>query len=377
MKRYRAAVVGGGFIGKVHVETLRRLPNVDVVALCDAQGGKAIAETLGLNAGYDDALEMLERERPDVLHICTPNHTHYPLTKLALERGIHVLCEKPFCTELTQAEELIALARDKGLGNAVNLHNRFYPMARQMRAMVAEEEIGRIFTVHGGYIQDWLLYDTDYSWRLLRSQVGPTRAVGDIGSHWLDLVEYVTGLRVTAVNAQFQTVHPTRQKPLSRTETFRAAQGETQRVAIDTEDAAALLLRFENGAIGSAVISQVFAGKKNELTLSVSGSKKSLQWNSETALNDLWIGCRDTANGLLTKDPGLLASSASVLSSYPGGHGEGFADAFKQGFIRFYAGLDTPDAAPDYATFQDGLRTMKLCQAVWESARSGAWIDIP
>lgn len=376
MKKFRTAVIGAGFIGAVHVETIRRLGNVEIVALCDAIGAEKKAEALGIGQAYDDYRKMIDEVRPDAIHICTPNNTHYDIAKYAIEHGVHFICEKPFTTTVEQARELIALADEHHVQGAVNFHNRLYPIPNQMHQMIAKGELGEIFSVHGEYIQDWLLYETDYSWRLDRSQVGKTRAIADIGSHWMDLAEFVSCMKIKRVNAKFRTVYPVRKRPLGEVETFSHAENaQYQEIPIDTEDEAVVMFEFENGAIGSMLVSMVYAGRKNTTTLAVAGSKEALKWDSE-ALNDLWIGHRERPNEILTKDASLLDPRAARLGSYPSGHIEGFADAFKNVFRQFYGSLEQPDGDYEFARISDGLREMLLCDAVFESAQKGEWTQV-
>lgn len=377
MNTYRCGVIGVGFIGAAHIEALRRLGNVDVVALCDEFGAEHKAAQCHIGSFYTSYKEMIDEQQLDAVHICTPNNTHYEIAKYAMSAGVHVVVEKPFTVTADQARELVALAQEKNVKGAVNFHNRLYPMPNEMRQRVKAGEIGQVFTVHGSYIQDWLLYETDYSWRLGKEQAGATRAIGDIGSHLLDLMEFVTGLRVTEVMAQFTTVYPVRKKPVGNVETFSSASQNTvyEEIDIDTEDAATVLLKFDNGAIGTFIVSQVFAGKKNSSSLYVAGSKKSLVWDSED-LSELYIGHRDRPNEWLTKDAGLLHPAAAELVSYPGGHVEGFPDAFKQVFAQFYASL-AQDGDYSYATLQDGLRETLLCDTIYQSAVTGKWVVVP
>lgn len=375
MNKKKCAVIGAGFIGAAHVEALRRLGNVEVAALCDALGAEDKAARLGIDRWYSDYRAMMDELPLDVVHICTPNYTHYEIAKCAIEHGVHFVCEKPFTMTIEQARELTAMAEKKGIRGAVNFHSRMYPMVKELRDMICAGELGEIFTVHGEYIQDWLLYETDYSWRLEGAQVGKTRAIADIGSHWLDMAEFVTGLRIRRVMARFRTVYPVRKKPAAKVETFSTASvQEYSDIPINTEDAAVVLLEFSNGAIGSLVVSQVFAGRKNSCGIKVAGSRSAASWDSED-LNHLWIGNRDRANGVLAKDPALLHSGAAAAVSYPGGHIEGFPDAFKQNFKQFYASL-AEDGTYDYATIRDGLREMELCEAIFDSAQSGRWVTL-
>lgn len=375
MKKYKAAVIGAGFIGAVHVEMLRRLGNVEVAALCDAIDAEKKAADMHIERAYSDYKKMIDEVKPDAIHICTPNHTHYDIAKYAIERGVNFICEKPFTTTVEQAKELVSLAEEKKVVGAVNFHNRLYPIPNEMHQMIKAGEVGDLFSVHGEYIQDWLMKDTDYSWRLEKGQVGKTRAIADIGSHWMDLVEFVTGEKIKRVNADFRTVFPVRKKPKKKVETFQTlTDTEYEEIPIDTEDEAVIMFELEGGAVGTAIVSMVFAGKKNTTTLSIAGSKKSLYWTSEN-LNDLWIGHRDQPNELLTKDASLLHPEAAALSSYPSGHIEGFPDAFKNVFRQFYDSFDREEDY-DYAKLRDGLREMVLCECVFESACRKAWVEV-
>lgn len=377
--RLRAGVVGVGFIGAVHIEQLRRLGNVDVVALTDSVQAQQKADALFVPKGYEDFRQMIDRENLDCVHVCTPNSTHYEIARYALERGVHVVCEKPLVATAREAEELLALAREKKLVHAMNFNCRFYPMAFQMREMVQSGQLGDVFTIHGGYIQDWLLYDTDYNWRLEPALSGQSRAFADIGSHWIDLVEFITGFKVTEVLADFETFHKTRKKPLRPVETYSGMAlrpQDYQEMPVHTEDFASVLFHFEGGAHGCCNVSQVFAGRKNQMLLSIGGSRASLHWDSEDS-NEIWIGRRDRDNGQLVKDPSILARETAGVISYPGGHVEGFGDTFKQNFKQIYRAIETGDATGlRFATFADGAREMRLCEKVLESARERRWVSV-
>lgn len=377
MEKLRAAVIGVGFIGAVHIEQLRRLGNVEVVAITDFSGAEEKAKAHYVPKAYSDYKEMLDNEKLDCVHICTPNNTHYDIAMYAMERGVNVVCEKPMTCTAEEAAKLAAYAKEKGLINAMNFNCRFYPMAYQMRQMVRSGQVGDIYTIHGGYLQDWLFLDTDYSWRLEPKFTGASRAFADIGSHWIDTVEYITGQRVIEVMADFAIFHKTRRKPLKPIDTYSgmALQPEDyQEVPIITEDWATVLFGFENGARASCNISQVFAGRKNQMVVSMAGSKCAMHWDSENS-NALWIGRRDRDNGELVKDPSILDKGTGGVISYPGGHVEGFADTFKQNFKKIYAAIAgaTPE---DYATFEDGRREMLLCEKIVQSARERRWVSI-
>lgn len=379
MKKFRTCVVGVGFIGAAHIEALRRLGNVDVVAIADIPDGAAKAAAHNVPKGYDDYKVMLDTEKPDVVHICTPNVSHYEIAMYAMERGISVVCEKPLTTTLDQAREMSRYAKEHNLVCGVNFNCRWYPQLMQARSMVENGDVGSIYTIHGSYLQDWLYLDTDYSWRLEPEISGDSRAFGDIGSHWIDMVESVTGLRAVEVFADFGTFHKIRKKPLKPIATYSGMAlrpEDYQEVPIDTEDFCAVLFHFDNGAIGSCVINQVFAGRKNQIVLNVNGSKCTLRWDSEDS-NDLWVGRRETYNQVIAKDPSIMNPLAVAANSYPGGHVEGFPDTFKQNFKAIYAAIEKGDTSRGlFANFDDGLREMALCDAVVRSAREGRWVTI-
>jgi predicted dehydrogenase len=379
MKEFKAVIAGAGFVGAAHAEALRRLGNVHVAALCDTVDAHAKALQLNIASSYTDYKEMIDRERPDAVHICTPNNLHKDIALYAIKKGINVICEKPLTATLEDAAEMTAAAKETGLINAVNFHNRFNPMTHQLRQMVKKGELGKIISVHGGYLQDWLFYPTDFNWRILSSESGKTRAVADIGSHWIDTAQYVTGLKVTEVMADFSTVYPVRKKTREPQRTFTKADENTQftDVAVDTEDFAAALLRFENGAKGAAMISQVFAGKKNKISLFVGGTEQSAEWDMENAINEIKLGRRGGFNQIVQKDPGQLDPTTRSFTSYPGGHVEGFPDTFKQCFRQVYGCIEDKNYPHrDFAVFEDGYRQMLIAESLFESARTGRWAQV-
>lgn len=365
----KVAIIGTGFIGLAHLDALRRLPDVEVVALCDAVNAKEQAEKLNIPQYFNDYIEMINTIKLDAVHVATPNHTHFPISMYAIEHGIHVMCEKPFTTTIEEAYQLADAAKANGISGAVNYHNRFYPIPRQMKAMIDSGEAGDIISVTGGYQQDWLLYNTDFNWRLLKKNAGNTRIVGDIGSHWLDLAQFVTGQKIISVMAEFRTVYSERMT----TDTY----GNSQYVPIDTEDIATFMCRFENDTLGSGFVTGMMAGKKNQTLLTIAGKNAALQWDSEQNINDLWIGHRSAPNQILTKDPSLLYDGANTLSSYPGGHAEGFPDAFTNHFRHFYATLNDKSLPVEYCTFAQGAREMRIIEAIYESSQTKKWVDIP
>lgn len=377
----KAAIVGTGFIGPAHLEALRRLPYVEVTALVEVnqQLADEKAKLLGIPNAYTFE-DMLKQSDIDVVHICTPNFLHFAQAKAVLLAGKHVICEKPLAVKIEEAEELVALAAENGLVNAVHFNLRYYPMVRQMKTMREKGELGDVYSVMGSYLQDWLFLQTDYNWRLEPDKSGDSRAIADIGSHLLDITEYVTGLKITEVMADFSTVHKTRLKPLKNIETYSGkmlSMDDYQEVPINTEDHATVLLRFDNGSKGSITVSQVNAGRKNRLNVEIAGSKSNFEFNSERP-NELWIGKRETANGALMKDPSLLHPEASALVSFPGGHNEGFPDTSKQMFKEVYAAIregKQPEKA-SYPTFADGLRELIIGERIIESNKKQAWVTI-
>ena len=377
----KAAIVGTGFIGPAHLEALRRIPNVEVVALVEVNQALADekAKQLGIPRAYVFA-DMLKQDDIDAVHICTPNFLHFSQAKAVMEAGKHVICEKPLAISLEEAEELVQLAKTTGLVNAVHFNLRYYPMVRQMKVMREKGELGQVYSIMGSYLQDWLFLQTDYNWRLEPDKSGDSRAIADIGSHLLDITEYVTGLKITEVMADFSTVHKTRLKPLKPIETYSGkmlSQDDYQEVPINTEDHATVLLRFDNGSKGSITVSQVSAGRKNRLNIEIAGSVSNFEFNSERP-NELWIGKREKANEQLMKDPSLVHREVSSLVSFPGGHNEGFPDTSKQLFKEVYAAIATgkQPEQPTFPTFADGLRELLIGERIVESNKKQAWIKI-
>ena len=374
------AVVGAGFIGPVHVEALRRLGvRVTGILGVDQNESESAREALGLSKAYASYDDLLGDEAVQAVHLAVPNVLHYELAKKALQAGKHVMCEKPLAMDSTQTAELVELARKSGKEAAVCYNIRFYPLNLEAKEIVRRGDVGDVYAVNGSYVQDWLLYDTDYNWRVLADQGGELRAVADIGTHWMDLVLSITGLKVEAVLADLNTVHKVRRRPTGEVETFTGKMAtEVQREPVDitTDDYGCILFRFKDGARGSLHVSQVTAGRKNCLRYEISGSKCALAWNSE-APNELWIGHREKPNELLIRDPSLVADVPRSFINYPGGHNEGFPDAFKQCFRSFYDAIASGGSAePLYPTFESGHHEVVLCEAILKSHREEKWISL-
>jgi len=381
MAEISVAVIGAGFIGPVHVEALRRLGKkiVGILGVDEAES-KSAAAALGLPKAFRDYDEVLSSADVQAVHIAVPNRLHYPMAKRALEAGKHVLCEKPLAMTSQETRELVELASKSSVAAGVNYNIRFYPLSVEAHEIVKRGEIGDVYSVCGSYVQDWLLYPTDFNWRLLPGEGGELRAVADIGTHWLDLIRFITGLDVEAVCADLKTFLPVRQRPKGEVETFKGKEEkavETEPVNIVTEDYGSILLRFAGGGRGVLTVSQVTAGRKNCLRYEIAGSKRSLYWNSEEP-NQLWIGDRDGPNDVLIRDPALLSDSARRFANYPGGHNEGFPDSFKQLFRAFYGYIDAGDfdAPPPFPTFADGHEEVVLCEAIARSAKEQRWVEV-
>jgi predicted dehydrogenase len=371
----RAGVVGTGFVGAVHVDALRRL-GIDIVGVVGSSPERARTKELAPVIESYDAL--LADERVDVVHLTTPNHLHHEQVKQALAAGKHVVCEKPLALTSEQSAELLELAERSGLVHCTNFNIRFYPQVQQARALVANGAVGVVWNVHGGYLQDWLLLPTDWNWRLEPEKGGELRAVADIGSHWLDLVQFVVGRRVASLLADLATTIPVRRKPTHEIETFASADDvEREDAPMTTEDLAHILLRFDDGTRGSLVVSQVSAGRKNSLRFEVDGSGGSLAWDAERH-EELWLGHRGKPNELLARDPSLFLPEATTRTTLPAGHAEGFADTFKELYRAVYAAVATggPPEAPDYPTFADGHWENVLGDAIALSNRERRWVEV-
>ena len=378
-KRLKTAVVGTGFMGRVHLEQLRRVESVDVVAVA----GRELKSAQKLAAGYgveatDDYRKLLSDSTLDAVHICTPNAMHYQMVKDALQAGKNVLCEKPVTTTAEEGQELLALARKTGLRNCVCHNLRYYPMVQQMRRMREAGELGEVLVAQGTYSQDWMLYPTDWNWRVDPKVSGASRVMGDIGSHWFDMIEHLTGLRVKSLCADFQTFHPTRKKPKRSVETFTGKLPSAEDVddyPVTTEDFGTVIFHLGEKARGCMTASQVSAGNKNAFKFEIYGTKSSVAWNQERP-DELWIGHRNDPNQIIVKDPSLLLDGARPYADLPGGHSEGYDDTFKQVFRRFYQSIADPSAPPEYPQIADGLRQMNLLQAEFESNRTRRWVDV-
>jgi predicted dehydrogenase len=379
--KHKVGVVGTGFMGRTHLEALRRLGSVEIQAVADKalENARQLAAAFGVDRATADYREILNDPAIDAVHVCTPNALHFPIAEAALRAGKHVVCEKPLATSASEARKLVTLARENKLRNCTNHNLRFYPMVQQMRCMREEGDLGEILVVQGTYSQDWLLYDTDWNWRIEASENGPSRVMADIGSHWCDMAEHVTGERIGSLCADLQIFHKTRKRPKHAVETFAGKMlkpEEYDSVAIDTEDFGSAIFRIGERGRGAFTASQVSAGRKNCLSIEIYGTKSSVAWNQERP-DELWIGQRNTNNQIVVKDPSLLKPGARSFADYPGGHSEGYDDTFKQVFRRFNQSIEDPSAPAVYPQFSDGLRQLLILEGEIESNRKHGWIDIP
>jgi predicted dehydrogenase len=374
-----AAVIGSGFIGTVHIENLRRLGvQVRGVLDIDAQVGEKAAARLGLPRAYASLEGLLEDPGVDVVHVTSPNQFHYPQVRQILAAGRHVICEKPLAVTSDESRELVALAAASDRITAVNFNIRFYPLNQHAHQMVREGGLGEPRLITGHYFQDWLLLPTDWNWRLEPEKGGSLRAVGDIGSHWIDLTNFIAGQSVHSVMADLTTFVKVRQRPVGEVETFsqeRAA--ETVPVDMTTDDAALVLLRYESGARGAVAISQVSAGRKNSLQWEIDGATAAAAWDSETP-DHLWIGHRGRPNEIMQRSAEVMNTTGTAAASLPGGHVEGFNDTFYAHFREVYRAIlaGSAPADPLYATFAAGHHEMVVGDAIAQSAREGHWVDV-
>lgn len=371
----RAGVVGTGFVGAVHVHALRLL-GIEVVGVVGSTAERARAKALAPVFSSLDAL--LADEAIDVVHVTTPNHLHAPQARRALEAGKHVVCEKPLATTAQESAELLALAQESGLVHCTNFNLRFFPLVHDARARVHAGELGTVWNVHGGYLQDWLLRPTDWNWRLEPEKGGALRAIADIGSHWMDIAQFVSGQRIVEVCADLATTIPVRRRPIGEVETFtNAGDVERENAPTATEDLGHVLVRFDDGARGAFSVSQVSAGRKNTLHFEIDGSEGALAWNTDRH-EELWLGRRDEPNATLQRNAGLMRAEAAVRTHLPAGHPEGWVDTFRELYRAVYEAVATGGMSehPDFPTFADGHDANVLCDAIARSNEEHRWVTV-
>jgi predicted dehydrogenase len=378
----RVAVIGTGFAGGSHVEALRRVPGIEVVAVAGSSGerAQAAADRLQVPVATGDYRTLLDDAAIDAVHNCTPNDLHHEITAAALDAGKHVLAEKPLAMSSRETADLVARAERAGTVTGVCFNYRHYPLVAEARAMLADGRAGRPHLIRGAYLQDWLLDAADWNWRLQSERSGASRAIGDIGSHWMDLLQHVTGRRIARVYARLGRLHEKRLRPAGPTQTFdRGGGAGAEPVAVDTEDFATVLFELDDGCPGVFTVSQVTPGKRNGLTFEIDAGAVSLAWDQELP-NALHIGRRDRPNEVLVRDPALLSPAAAALAHYPAGHEEGWPDGLKNLVLDFYAGVRARRRGEPHdssvATFADAHRITRAVEAILESQRDGSWVDI-
>jgi len=385
MRTIRTAVIGAGFMGSSHIEALKRIGGIDIVMIaCDDESqAKNLANRYSIPKISTDWRGAIDNEEVEVIHNCTPNVLHFDINKAAILAGKHVISEKPLTINSDQSMELVKLAQEKGLVNVVNFNYRFYPIIQHTQGMLEQGEVGKIYLIHGHYLQDWLYYATDYNWRLETEISGDSRAMADIGSHWCDLVQFITGLKIRKVFADLVTIHKTRKRPACAVETFKGKEQteltDAREISIRTEDAGSVLIEFDDGVKGVFTVSQISAGRKNRLWFEINGSKKSIAWDQEEP-NKLWIGYREKANEELMKDPSLLSKDSRKYAHYPGGHPEGYPDGPKNLFTNVYDFIrtlkDQRVENTDFPTFSDGLWANRVVDAILMSHKEQKWIEL-
>jgi len=380
-KKIRAGIIGSGMMGPIHTEALRRLGYVEVVALAEVNeaAARAKADALQIPRAYGDYRALIADPEVEVVHNCTPNAVHFEVSRAILAAGKHVISEKPLARTSRESSELCERAARAGVVNAIHFNYRNYPLVQQMRAMVASGELGRLFLLHGSYLQDWLILESDYNWRVDSAEGGESRAIADIGSHWFDTIQFVTGDPVVEVLGDLHTVHRTRKKPNRAVETFAGktlSPSDYTDVPVATEDCATILFRTRSGAPGSVVVSQVSAGRKNHFQIELDYAEGGLRWNQEEP-NTLWIGRRAVPNQSLIKDASLMHAAARPFTHYPGGHPEGYAEGPYNLFAQVYAHIESgAKTAPTFSTFKDGHDEIAICEAILASNRTRAWTKV-
>ena len=381
MGKIKAGIIGGGMMGPIHAEALRRLGYVEVIALAEVNQdlARVKADQLNIPKAYGDFRALIADPEIQVVHNCTPNAMHFEVSQAVMAARKHIISEKPLTRDSRESAELVALAAKAGVVNAIDFNYRNYPLVQQMRALVKSGQLGRLFLLHGSYLQDWLIKDTDYNWRVEVAAAGESRAVGDIGSHWFDTVQFITGDPLVEVMADLNIVHKTRKKPK---QAMASAAGKLLtpddygEVPVATEDSATVLFRTRSGASGACVISEVSAGRKNRLYLEADYQNGAMEWDQEEP-NLLWIGRRDGPNESMIKDASLMKPEAQPFSHYPGGHPEGYSEGPYNLFANVYAFIKNgARGTPTFSTFKDGHYERLICDAILRSARTRAWTRV-
>ena len=376
-------LVGPGFVAPHHLDAVRRLGDVEVVALAGSNLERAQrkAAELGVPKAYGSYEDLIADPSIDVVHNTTPNYLHLPVNLAAIQAGKHIVSDKPLAPSAVDCARLTEAAEAAHVVNAVTFNHRGYPLAQQMRSMIAAGDIGAPAFIHGSYLQDWMTSNRVYSWRMDPKLGGPSSALADIGSHWCDLAQHVLGSPIVAVFADLTTVVETRYSTGASSEAFAeiAEEAELKAFPMQQEDLGTVLLRFENGARGVMSVGQVLPGHKNELRLEINGRDASLAWNAQRA-NELWIGHHNRPNQVLAKDPSLMSPDARRYAHLPGGHQEAWTDAFRNVIADIYAwvrsGERQPPTGSTVSTFASATQVADVIEAMLESNRTQTWQSI-
>ena len=373
-------VIGTGYIGGVHIDALSRIGGVKVKTLSDLNKDFAAATAAKFNIPNvcSDYREIIKDPGIDVIHNCTPNKAHFEITREALREGKQVMSEKPLAMTLSEAAELTELAEKKKAVTGVHFCYRYYPVVQEMAMRVRRGDAGDVRLVTGTWFQDWLSKVTDYSWRLDKSEGGESNITADLGSHWFDLIQFVTGQKISKVLGDIETIIPVRKKPIRQVLAFeKVGDVEYEEVNVEVEDYSAVLFRLSGGAPGSFTGSQVCPGRKSDTEFQVYGSEYSMAWNHKWS-DKLWIGHRDRPNEELTESPVLQDPVTAKYATLPAGHPVGYYDAVSNLFKDFYSVVsDAEEVNPlGRPTFQTGYDEMKILDAILKSVAKGAWVDV-
>ena len=380
MEKINVGIIGMGYIGESHIEALRRIGICNLAAVADTnyELAKKKADLYGIARVYQTVDEILADKDIVAIHNCTPNFLHREINEKILRAGKHLLSEKPLTATYAEAAELIEIKNQyPNLQACVNFNYRLNPMVQEIKTRIRRGELGDVRVITGQYQQDWLMYDTDYSWRLEPEIAGASCAVADIGSHFMDIVQHVTGHKIVSVFADLVTVIPVRKKPKNQQETFKdAVAAEYEEVEVKNEEYAAVMFKTDKGATGVFHVSEVAAGHGCYLGFEINGSKESYAWNQEQ--NDrMWIGRRGGNNGIVIRDPNTISPEVKPYTALAMGHPEGWNDAFKGNIYSFYKYLaDGQQGERVFSTLEDAAYIVKLTEAIVESSKRGQWIKL-
>lgn len=383
MARIKAGIIGMGFIGASHIEAVRRIGFAELVAVADVnyELARKKADEYYIPKCYKTVEELLEDEEIDVVHNCTPNNLHLEINEKIIKAGKHVFSEKPLAKTCEESSKMVELLKNnKKIVGGVNFNYRMNPLVQEMKCKMKNGEIGSPRLVHGSYLQDWLLYETDYNWRIEPEISGPSRCIADIGSHWMDCVQTVIEAKIIEVCADLITAFPVRKKATTQVETFSTnPNAEYEDKEVKTEDYGAVMFKMDNGVHGVFYVSQISAGRKCHLNFEINGSISTMYWNQETA-DHMWMGFRDKDNCQVMRNPNLMAGEARAYTYLPSGHPEGWNDAMKNNVYSFYKfiaeGKEIGKDPCDFATFEEGHYIMKLTEAILKSNSLKKWVKI-